>query len=179
MRLEVGELRIVGRAQRRPTAVRLKNGENMKRIITIVVLTMLMMSPALAQENKRPRFNPEEFKAKQETFITQKAELTQAEAEKAFPLFWEMKNKQFEVMKKIQKLKYKTPLEDEDDYQDAMGKIGELNIDNAKIEASYYKKIGKTLSAQKAFRIRMADDAFHREVLRRANNSTKNKPPRK
>lgn len=144
----------------------------MKKALTFIIATLLWAMPTMAQENKRPRFNQEEFKAHLEAYITQKAELTQAEAEKAFPLFMEMKTKQFELMKKIQKLRHqeKEQLGSESDYQEALTKMGELNIENAKIEANYYKKISKAVSAQKAYRIKKADDAFHREVLQRFNN---------
>lgn len=140
--------------------------------MTFIIATLLWTMPTMAQENKRPRFNQEEFKAQLEAYITQKAELTQTEAEKAFPLFMEMKAKQFELMKKIQKLRHqeKEQLGSESDYQEALTKMGELNIENAKIEANYYKKISKAVSAQKAYRIKKADDAFHREVLQRFNN---------
>ena len=147
----------------------------MKNTVTLMIATLLWVMPTLAQENKRPHFNPEEFRARQENYITQKAELTAAEAEKAFPLFQEMKAKQFELMKKIQKLKHKAQLEKEDDFQDALTKMNELNIENAKLEANYYKKISKAVSAQKAYRIKMADDAFHREVLRNIQNGPKNR----
>ncbi|MBQ8969014.1 MAG: hypothetical protein IJ064_04705 [Bacteroidaceae bacterium] len=147
----------------------------MKKALTFIIATLLWAMPTMAQENKRPRFNLEEFKSQLEAYITQKAELTQTEAEKAFPLFMEMKAKQFELMKKIQKLRHreKEQLESESDYQDALTKIGELNIENAKIEANYYKKISKAISAKKAYRIKKADDAFHREALQRFNNGPK------
>ena len=139
---------------------------------------------AQTQENKRPRFNPEEFKAKMEAYITQKAELTPAEAEKVLPIFLEMKDKQFEVMKKVQKLKQKREeqFENEKDYEEALEKMGELDIQGAKIEAAYYKKMSQAVSAKKAYRIKMADDAFHREALQRFQKGPKDKdrqPPKR
>ena len=153
----------------------------MKRAFTIIVATMLLTLTTWAQDNKRPRFNPEEFKAKMEAFITQKAELTPAEAEKVFPIFEEMKNKQYEIMKKAQKLKHKSDdqFKDDEEYRDALAKMGELNIEMAKIETAYYKKMCKAVSAKKAYRIKMADDAFHREVLQRFNHKQKDKNPPK
>ncbi len=145
---------------------------------------MLLTLTTWAQDNKRPRFNPDEFKAKLEAYITQKAELTPSEAEKVLPIFEEMKNKQFEIMKKVQKLKHKSDeqLKNDDEYREVLTEMGELNIEGAKIEAAYYKKMCKAVSAKKAYRIKMADDAFHREALRKFNhgqndkNQSKRKP---
>lgn len=151
----------------------------MKKSITIIAAIMLFSLPILAQENKRSRFNPEEFKAKMETYIIQKAGLSQAEAEKVFPIFHEMKSKQFDIMKQAQKFKHqhKNQFESESDYQDALTKMGELSIEGAKIEAAYYKKISKAISAKTAYRVKMADDAFHREILQHINSTSKSKQP--
>lgn len=151
----------------------------MKKIFSILAVLMWLALPVWAQENKRPRFNPEEFKAKMETYITQKAGLSQAEVEKVFPIFHEMKSKQFEVQKQVQKLKRDNRFESESDYQDALTKMGELSIEGAKIETAYYKKISKAVSAKKAYRIKMADDAFHREILQHINNTGKDRQPNK
>ena len=70
----------------------------------------------------------------------------------------------------------------DDEYRDVLTEMGELNIEGAKIEAAYYKKMCKAVSAKKAYRIKMADDAFHREALRKFNhgqndkNQSKRKP---
>ena len=147
-------------------------------------MALLLAVSATAQEQKRSRFNPEEFKAKMEAYITQKAELTTAEAEKVLPIFLEMKDKQFEVMKKVQKLKQKREeqFENDKDYEEALEKMGELNIQGAKIEAAYYKKMCKAVSAKKAYRIKMADNAFHRDALQHFRNGPKDKdkqPPKR
>lgn len=139
----------------------------MKKIVTLLTAIVLLTLPTVAQDNKRPRFNLEEFKTKMETYITQKAGLSQKEAEKAFPIFHEMKSKQFELMRKAQKIKSKrnNKLESEADFQNALTTLGEISVETAKIEMEYYKKMSKSISAQKAYRIKMADDAFHREIL--------------
>ena len=141
-------------------------------------MAVLLTLPALAQQqSRRPRFNPEEFRARMEAYITQKAELTQSDAERVFPIFQEMKNKQFEVMRKVQQQRHRgeEQLKSEEDYERALTTMGEAGIENAKIELIYYKKISKVVSAKKAYRIKLADDAFHREVLQRANNGNNNR----
>lgn len=148
----------------------------MKRIITIVVLTILMMSPALAQENKRPRFSPEEFKAKMEAYITQKAELTPSESEAVFPIFHEMKQKQRQLMQKEHKLKHNcASMKSDKDYQNALSEIMDIRTESAKIGAEYYKKMSKVISPRKAYGVMLADDSFHREMLQCFNNKPKDK----
>ena len=58
-----------------------------------------------AQENgaKRRHFSPEEFQAKQQEYITNKAGLTQAEADAFFPLFFELQKKKFELERNVRK----------------------------------------------------------------------------
>ena len=150
----------------------------MKRIITNIVAILLLTMPSMAQENKRPRFNPQEFRAKLETYITQKAELTQDEADKVFPIFEEMKKKQHDAMKAEQELRRKGngEFDSDKDYQAALEKITEQKVKSAKIEAEYYKKMCKSISARKVFLIKRADDEFHREMLQRFNT---HKPKRK
>ena len=77
----------------------------MKRILTSLAIILLLSLTVQAQDNKRPRFNPEEFKARMEAYIAQKAGLSQSESEKVFPIFHEMKAKQRELLYKENKLK--------------------------------------------------------------------------
>ena len=118
---------------------------------------------------------PEEFKAKMEAFITDKADLTSEEAEKALPLFHAMKEEQRNLNHKIHKLKKQLNEGKETDYGEALRTMTSLNVEAAKIEESYYKKMCKVISPKKAYGIKMADDAFHRQMLERFNN----RPPKR
>ena len=143
----------------------------MKRLVTIIATVMLLALPAVAQNDKRPRFNPEEFRARLEAYIAQHACLTPGECEKVFPIYHEMKEKQRELQKKEHQLKYRTlkPEDAEKNYQDALTQIAELHIEGAKIESTYYKKMCKAVSPKKVYGIILAEDAFHRDMLQRFN----------
>ena len=153
----------------------------MRRLTTIIAMALLLALPVLAQNDKSPRFSPEEFRAKLESFIAQRAFLTQAECEKVFPIYHEMKEKQRELQKKEHQLKYKTlKLEDEDKkFQDVLVQIADLHVEGAKIESTYYKKMSKVISPKKVYGIILAEDAFHREMLQRFNKTQQNKNKRK
>jgi len=153
----------------------------MRRLLTTIAMTLLLALPVLAQSEKRARFSPEEFKAKLETFIAQRAYLSPSECEKVFPIYHEMKEKQRELQKKEHQLKYKTlKFEDsEKEYQEALAQIANLHIEGAKIESTYYKKMCKAISAKKVYGIILAEDAFHREMLQRFNRPPPDKNKRK
>ena len=144
-------------------------------------MTLLLALPVLAQSEKRARFSPEEFKAKLETFIAQRACLSQGECEKVFPIYHEMKEKQRELQKREHRLKYKTlkPEDAEKDYQDALAQIAELHVEGAKIETTYYKRMCKAISPKKVYGIILAEDAFHRDMLQRFNKPQQDKNKRK
>jgi len=144
-------------------------------------MALLLALPVLAQNDKRPRFSPEEFRTKLESFIAQRASLCQSEREKIFPIYHEMKEKQRELQRKEYQLKYRTlkPDSPEKDYQEALEKIANLHIEAAKIESTYYKKMCKVISPKKVYNIILAEDAFHREMLQRFSKPQQDKNKRK
>lgn len=141
----------------------------------------MLALPMLAQNDKRPRFSPEEFRARMEAFIAQRACLTQAECEKVFPIYHEMKEKQREIQRREHKLKYNTlkPENPEKDFQDALEKVAALHIEAAKIETTYYKRMCKVISPKKVYGIILAEDAFHRDMLQRFSKPQNDKNKRK
>ncbi len=147
----------------------------MKKAILTLSLFFVVLS-AMSQGNKHhPRFDPAEFRAKLEAYITQKAGLTNAEAAKFFPIYHEMKGKQRELSKKILDLKRKHPASNapEKQYSDVINKIAELDVEAAKIKATYYKKLCKAVPPQKVYNAILADDSFHREMVQRFNGRGK------
>lgn len=155
----------------------------MKRLTFIIVMSLVLMLQVSAQENKRPRFNPEEFKAKLEAFITEKADLTQEESKRVLPIYQEMKDKQRKLKQTEWKLKRNAEqLDSEKECQEALMKIVQTRIESAKLEEGYCKKMCKVVSAQKVYAMMLAEDAFHRELLQAAGqrkNKNHNQPPRR
>lgn len=122
-----------------------------------------------AQEKKdgRPHFNREEYRTKLEAFITERACLTTHEAEQFFAIYHEMKHKQRQAMKKAQQLK-RTPCgKTEQEYSNAVMEIAKNNAEMGKIGETYYKKLLKVVPAEKVFRAIIADDEFHRDMLKK------------
>lgn len=145
----------------------------MKKFIALIMFSLVSVMPMLAQpqrEGGRPHFNPEEFKNRMESFIREKVGLTQAEGEKLFPLFYEMKGKQMNINRAIAKLK-RNPSGNgagTTNYSSVVSKIVSLNVELSKVQQTYYNKMCKVVDAKKVFDLMLAEDAFHREMLRKA-----------
>lgn len=131
--------------------------------------------PALAQNQGRHhgegrRLNPEEFKNRMEQFITQKADLTPEEAKVFVPVYSEFKDKQREIQRKIMKLKQIPADNTSADYEKAVMEIAALDKEAAALETVYYKRLCKAVPARKVYRVIIAVDNFHRQMLQNFNN---------
>jgi hypothetical protein len=129
----------------------------------------------MAQQQERWKFNPEEFRAKLEEFITKKAEFTSAEAQTFFPIFHQMKEEQRNLQKEIFTLKRipKDANPSEKDYTNKIQRICELNTKMAEVQESYYKKLYKAVPAQKVYKAMLAEDIYHRMMLRQFDQRRK------
>ena len=150
----------------------------MRRSIIIIALCLFAVLPIIAQgQNKhKGSFNHDEFRKKMELFITEEAGLSPEDAQKFFPIFREMKEKQMKLGHKIKKLK-KDPLDDDDDDDDdddkdedewaeAVIEIEELKVKQAQLGETYIKRLCKIISGEKVFKALKAEDTFHRQILK-------------
>lgn len=80
-----------------------------QKLTTLLFILCLTLS---VQAQKKPGFSKEEFRAKQEAYLTQKAELTAEEAGKFFPIYFELQDRKKAINDKAwQKArKGKTPI---------------------------------------------------------------------
>ena len=147
----------------------------MKRLLIIIIFQFCASLSIMAQPEKG-KFNPEEFRAKLEEFITQKAEFTSTEAQTFFPIFHKMKEEQRTLQREIFTLK-RIPKEaspSEKEYANKIQKICELNTKMAQIQEDYYKKLSKAVPAQKVYKAMLAEDIYHRMMLRQFNQRRRN-----
>ena len=142
----------------------------MKKIFLLIVLILSTVA-VTAQENgeraRKGRFSPEEFKAKQQEFITEKANLTEAEAELFFPLFFELQKKKFEIEHNARKGMFKKRNEKptEDECREFVNKMAETKIAIAKLEKEYTEKYMKVIPACKIMEIQRAENMFQRHLM--------------
>ncbi|MBR6169435.1 MAG: hypothetical protein IKQ51_01845 [Bacteroidaceae bacterium] len=147
----------------------------MKKIFILIIFQLCASLSIMAQHERRS-FNPEEFRAKLEEFITQKAEFTSTEAQSFFPIFHQMKEEQRNLQKEIFTLKRipKDATPSEKDYANKIQRICELNTKMAQIQENYYKKLSKAVPAQKVYKAMLAEDIYHRMMLRQFDQRRRN-----
>lgn len=154
----------------------------MKRIIytlCLVFATYLttMAQPGTPKDNSK--FSHEEFRARTEAFIAKKVGFTHEDAKVFFALYNEMKSKQWEIQKKIFKLKKDAPSANatEKEYSDIILEIKRLNVEMAEVEEEYYKRMCKSVASSKVYAAMKMEDDFHRQMLSKFNDSRNHKPP--
>lgn len=140
----------------------------MRKILILFMATLLCLG-ATAQNRKpgHPRFSPEEFEQKLHDFVSPKAGFTAREEEDFFRLHKEMRQKQMKLQKEIGKLK-RPDTEGADDKEMArrVMKIAELEEECADIKQDYYEKMARVIPGRKLHKAILAEDAFHRQMLR-------------
>ena len=152
----------------------------MKKILFASLLLLLTAVTASAQERpmNKPHFSPEEFQAKQKAYITDKADLTDQEAEAFFPLFFELQKKKFELERNVRKEFKKERGEQmtEEECRNFVYKMADTKIEIAKLEREYTDKYLQVLPPCKLRRVQHAEGMFQRDLMKKM---TEHRPQRK
>ena len=96
----------------------------MKKLLTLIMLAVLTLSTSAQgnrqqrpqqqrQQQQQQRFSPERFEQQLQEYITNEAHLTPQEAEKFFPLYKEMQNKQRALFIRQRELENNKPSDEE------------------------------------------------------------------
>jgi hypothetical protein len=136
----------------------------MKQTVIILILQLFMVVSVSAQGGQQ-KFSPEKFDADMEKFVTEQAKLTQQEADKFFPLFREMHQKQRAVYHKIRQATKQQPADDKT-CETTLKECDKLNIELRQIEQAYHLKMMKAVPAKKVYDAIMAENNFHRRMMR-------------
>ena len=123
------------------------------------------------QQQPQRRLSPEEFEARKRAYLTQKASLTDGEAERFFPLYNELSRKLNDLRRRVsqqeQALGRGGRKFTEEEYQQALERIYNARIEMARTEKHYYRKYAEFLSYEKIYRILTAEIEFQRDILKR------------
>lgn len=141
----------------------------MKRVLIWIVV--LAFAPLVwAAGGCDQRLSKEEFRARQQAYITEKAGLTAAEAEDFFPLYFELQDRKHQLNDEAWKLMREGKKEGvtEARYDEIMESVYDARIAADRLEKSYYGKFKKILSSKKIYLVQQAEMRFHRELLRQA-----------
>ncbi|WP_294616190.1 hypothetical protein [uncultured Bacteroides sp.] len=154
----------------------------MKKLIVLLVM-MCSLAPLLrAADGSDQHLTPDEFRAKQKTYIIEKAGLTKEEAAKFFPLYFELQDKKKEQNDKAWNLirQGKDEKTTEAQYDAIMEGVYDARIASDRLDKTYFAKFKKILSAKKLYLVQKAEMRFHRELLKgMQHNGGKDKGPKR
>ncbi len=136
--------------------------------IALIALCLSLSLQAQQQDKKGPRFSKEEFRARQEAYLTEKAELTKEEASKFFPIYFELQDKKNNVNHEGWKRmrKGRNPETTEKEYEQIVEDILKTRIEADKLDLEYLAKFKKILSAKKIYKLQHAEMKFSRDILK-------------
>ena len=133
-----------------------------QRLETLLITLYISIS-LQAQDKKKPGFTKEEFRARQEAYLTQKAEITQEEATKFFPIYFELQDRKKTVNDKTTDAEYEQIIEG----------IVKARIEADKLDLEYLQRFKKILSPKKIYKLQRAEIKFHRDILKIMHQSQK------
>lgn len=134
-----------------------------------ILLIMISISISMqAQDKKKPGFSKEEFRARQESYLTEKAGLTKEEATRFFPIYFELQDRKKAINDEgwSQIRKGKDPKTTEAEYEEIVDNIVKARIQSDKLDLEYLQKFKKILSAKKIYKLQRAEMKFHRDILK-------------
>ncbi len=142
----------------------------MKRNI-IMLLFAFMLSInfiSLTAQNQNRRMNIEEFEKRKVEYIRKEAGLTEAEANKFFPMNNELTKKKFELRKnhrdRVQRIKDNSDISDAE-YRKLLEDDVEVRLQEAALDKEYAKKFENVLTPEKLYRAQQAErDFLQKEV---------------
>ena len=145
-----------------------------KRLYSFILAITACLISLQAQPSK---LSKEEFRQRQQAFITEKAGLKPEEAKEFFPLYFELQDKKQEYNKTAwqKQRKGKDNNTTEDEYAQIIEDVIQARIDVDRLELEYIRKYKKILSAKKIYLIQKAEMRFHRELLKNMRPSPKGK----
>ena len=134
----------------------------------LYILTLMALCCLTGIHAQKGHFSKEEFRSRQQAFITEKAGLNAQEAARFFPLYFELQDKKQEQNKEAwQKMrKGKDPNTTETEYAKIVEDVIKARIATDQLELEYVQKYKKFLSAKRIYQVQKAEMKFHRELLK-------------
>lgn len=138
----------------------------MKRYYLFLLLTFMCISIHAQKQGKS--CSEEEFKAKKQAYLAEQAELTEEEAAKFFPIYFELQALKKEINKQAWK-KGKTgkdPQTTEAEYEAILNAFIDSEVRNCELDKEYLKKYQTVLSNKKIYKVLHAEIKFNRNMLK-------------
>jgi hypothetical protein len=146
-------------------------------VILLLSLTIIPNTYAYQSDRDRPqRLSPAEFRAKQKDFITRDAGLTDDEAAKFFPVYYELEDKKRAMNDKSWQLIRQGDDENlsESQYKNILETIYNNRIAVDRLEKEYFYRFRRIISYKKILRVHRSEMRFSRELIRDMRNHKSN-----
>jgi len=139
----------------------------MKANYLILFLIGFICMPMNAQK-KINKCTEEDFRAKKQAYMTQKAGLTEEESKTFFPLYFELQDKKKEVNKEAwnDAKKGKNPQTSEQEYEIIIDDFFGSQYQLLDLEKQYIEKFREVLSDQKIYQVYWAEIKFNRNMMK-------------
>ena len=143
----------------------------MKKTFLALVLLLATTFTAVAQDDNRPnerrKFSPEQFQEKQRSYITEKASLTPEEAEKFFPIFFELQKERFRIEHEARSkvIKERGQKLTDEQWKELLGHTADARIAIAQLEKEYITKYLNVISPKKLVDIQRAEHSRSGNLL--------------
>lgn len=139
----------------------------MKRLVILVGIICSITS-LWAADGCNQHLSPEEFRTKQKAFIIERAGLTEEEAAKFFPVYFELQDRKKVLNDEAWGLvrEGRNPNTTETEYEEILEGIYNARISSDRLDKIYFDKFKKILSFKKLYQVQRAEMRFHRELLK-------------
>ena len=137
----------------------------MKKIFLFLLFTFLLFP--LGMMAQKHCMNKQEFRNRQQAFLTERANLTAEEARQFFPLYFELQDKkEIKNREAWQQIKKGKETLTEGEYDKINEEVVKCRLESCQLEQEYLQKYKKILPAKKIFDLQRAELRFHRELLK-------------
>ncbi len=137
----------------------------MRKILLALIMTLAALPPALNAQGRRGH---DEFMTRQQEYLKQEAGLTDAEADKFFPLYFELQEQKRNINEQAWDLFRRG--EDsgisEATYAEILDGFVEYSLSVDRLEKSYLTKFRNVLSSEKIYRVKQAEMGFRRKLVK-------------
>lgn len=142
--------------------------------LIVLLLIVCGVTPLLrAAGGPEQHLTPEQFRAKQKAFITERAGLTKEEAAKFFPVYFELQDRKKQLNDEAWKLirSGKNEKTTEAQYGEILEGVYDARIASDRLDKTYFEKFKKILPCKKIYLVQRAEMRFHRELLKGMNHA--------
>ncbi|MDR0938968.1 MAG: hypothetical protein LBN29_06405 [Mediterranea sp.] len=140
----------------------------MRKLIAIIALWSCFLPVLQATEGRDQHLTQEEFRTKQQAFLTEQAGLTREEATRFFPIYFELQDQKKKLNDESWKLmkKGKDESTTQAQYEEIIERVCDNRIAADRLDKSFLDRFKKVLSPRKIYLIQRAELRFHREMLK-------------